>query len=279
MSSTDILLKQDGGDKRTIQNAAKDKRVQTQKAMQAICHSIMRSSKDYDPQETVNEIVAYIQSEIKLERILYSEISNFIFSLNESEIGIFNTNIDNLLQYAQNKDFLQGQDTKLIEDSRKIIVKIYDHSQLAVHQIENASSIVARSLEQTENKINEKFKDELKKIEREYITILGIFASMVFAFVAAITVSSSVLQHIAATNVYRLLMVVDFLAGMFLCAIHMLIRFILTINDKKKEIVSVWWIVGICVGIAGIIVFAWLIDFRSAPSYIVQHCPLIPWKK
>ena len=279
MSSTEVLLKQDNGNKHVIKADGKNKRVQTQKAMQDICHSMMCSSKKYDPQETVEKILSYVQAEVKLERILYSEISNFIFSLNESEIGIFNTNIDNLLQYAQNEDFLKGYDDKLIEDGRKIIVKVYDHSQLAVHQIENASSITARSLEKTENKINEKFKDELKKIEREYITILGIFASMVFAFVAAITVSSSVLQYMSTTNVYRLFMVIDFLVGMFLCAIHMLIRFILIINDKNKKIISAWWIVGICSGIAALIIFAWLVDFKSAPEYVVKNWSFIPWKK
>lgn len=270
------LLKQDNGENGKLGIAAKiggDKCAQTQKAMKVICQSLLTSSQDYKPEATKEAIERFINSEVKLDRILYSEISNFIFSLDSNDRGIFNTNIDNLLQYSQQEGFVDQ------EDVRKIIVKIYDHSQLAVHQIENAGNIAAKSIEETKSKINEEFKDELKKIEREYITILGIFASIVIAFVAAITVSSSVLQNIAATSVYRLLLVVDLLIGSFLCAIHILIRFILVINDKEKHIIGIWYIVNTCIGFALIIIIAWFIDFRSAQTYFIHNWEILPWKK
>ena len=61
------------------------------------------------------------------------------------------------------------------EDSKRIIIKIYDHFQLALHQIENVNNIFASSIEEAK----ENLKKEIKGVEKEYISILGIFAAIV----------------------------------------------------------------------------------------------------
>ena len=51
--------------------------------------------------------------------------------------GAFATNLEKLLLYSLDDG------NSISEDSKKIIVKIYDHSQLALHQIENVNNIFA----------------------------------------------------------------------------------------------------------------------------------------
>ena len=65
-----------------------------------ICSSLSYDSSVFKPEKVVDIIVAYINNDRKLKRILYSEISNYIFSLKYSEIAAFSSNIGTLRDYA-----------------------------------------------------------------------------------------------------------------------------------------------------------------------------------
>ena len=80
----------------------------------------------YDPKVMVKNIDAYIDSFDRLDRILYSEISNYICSLEMEQRGILATNVEKLLLYSLDEKKHVGTDTK------KIIIKIYDHFQLVI---------------------------------------------------------------------------------------------------------------------------------------------------
>ena len=176
--------------------------LQSTRKINAICKALTLETQKYAPQKTVENIDAYISSPNKLDRILYSEISSFVFSLEMEERGVFATNLEKLLLYSLDDN------NNVNEDSKRIIIKIYDHFQLALHQIENVNNIFASSIEEAK----ENLKKEIKGVEKEYISILGIFAAIVLAFVGGITFSTSVLQNISSVSVFRLLLIVDFLA-------------------------------------------------------------------
>lgn len=61
-------------------------------------------------------------------------------------------------------------------------------------------------LKEVERGINEK-KEKIESFQKEYISILGIFASIVLTFNAGIAFSSSVLESINSTSVYRIILV------------------------------------------------------------------------
>lgn len=113
-----------------------------------------------------------------MERILYSEISSYVFAMDMNARGVFATNVEKLMIYA-----LNTKSEEISDDCCKMIVKIYDHFQLALNQTENVKMILGARIEET--KIN--LKNEIKGIEKEYISILGIFAAIVLAFVGGIT--------------------------------------------------------------------------------------------
>lgn len=56
-------------------------------------------------------------------------------------------------------------------ECREITIRIYDHFQLALHQIENANNIFAESIEEAKTNL----KREVKGIEKEYISIERFF--------------------------------------------------------------------------------------------------------
>ncbi len=258
------LLKQDNG--LPVSKLNSKKLNYTKRKIRAICNSLTFPIGDYQPHKTIKSIKDYLSSPDKMDRILYSEISNFIFALDKWTRDRLNTNIDELIQY------ILEHEKDVDEDCRKIIIKIYDHSQLVFYQIGSAENIVANGIE--EEKIH--LESEIKGIEKEYITILGIFASIVLAFVGNFIFSSSVLQNIAQANIYRLLLTIDFLGFFFATIILILVRFILHINNKYIPVLKFRNIVIICAAIAGVISLGWLFQVDRIPEWIVTW---LPWGK
>lgn len=253
-------------DKKTLVIENSSKYNNTKRKMNSICQALSMESRKYDPKVTVRNINAYIESPDKLERILYSEISNYIYSLEMEQRGIFATNVEKLLLYSLDEKNHVGADTK------KIIVKIYDHFQLAISQIENANNIFAASIEDAKVKLQQ----QVKGVEREYISILGIFASIVLAFVGGITFSTSVLQSISAASIYRLLLTIDFLAFVLINTIYILVKFIFTINDKDAKLFKIEKLNRTCLIIAIVVIGSWLFSIKELQEFISN---LLPWGK
>lgn len=258
----DCMLKTDGagrdGGLPSIENSIKYKN--TKRQMRGLCNALSKDSSEYKPEEMVKTIDSYLNRPDKLDRILYSEMSNYIFGLTSASRGTFSTNVENLLLYV-----LEERNS-VEEDTRKIIIKIYDHVQLATHQIENASNILNNSILDVKSKLH----DEIKGIEREYITILGIFASIVLAFVGGITFTTSVLQNIDKASMFRLILTVDVIGAVLVNVMYLLISFILKINDKDSEsnrifIKTANWTL---FGIAGVVLISWFFNFIDLQKYI-----------
>lgn len=88
-----------------------------------------------------------------------------------------------------------------------------------------------------DNKRNIKLNDEVKSSRKEYITILGIFASIILAFVAGLTFTNSVLSNINNGSIYRLLFITSLIGFFTTNMLHHLYKFIKNINrsDNKQE--------------------------------------------
>ena len=113
-------------------------------------------------------------------------------------------------------------------------------------------------------------------LEKEYISILGIFASIVLAFVGGITFSTSVLQNISAVSVFRLLLIVDFLAFVLINVIYILVKFIYNINEKNVKLFNIKRLNIACLVIAIIIVLSWILNVKQIPDFISK---ILPWSK
>ena len=238
----------------------------TKRKINEICKELTLKTQEYDPQKTVENINSYILSDNKLDRILYSEISNYVFSLDMTYRGIFATNLEKMLLYSLDDR------NKVSEDSKKIIIKIYDHFHLALHRIENVNNIFANSIEEA----REHLQKEVKSIEKEYISILGIFASIVLAFVGGITFSTSILQNISTTSIFRLLLVIDFLAFVLINVIYILVKFIFTINNKDTKLFNIKMLNISCLLISVIIIISWMLNTNQLPDFISNY---LPWSK
>ena len=226
------LYKTDEGNEQTVATVPQ-KIADSKSLINKICRSLGKSSQEYKAEKTLKLIESYLNNDETVDRILYSEISNYLFSLDETKRGIFATNAEKLLNH------IYADATNCSSDTRELIVKIYDHSQLVSHQINNMTNILANSVEDTKKKLKEEVQKDIKGIEKEYITILGIFAAIVLAFVGGITFSSSVLQNMASVSIYRLLIVIDFLGFILINTIYLLMKFVFVINNHDVEVFKI----------------------------------------
>ena len=95
----------------------------------AICEQLSVSTQKFDPSQSYNKIVEYIE---KYGRWLYSDISGYLFACDESTAGTFSSNLDSLQVYAYGLGVPGKQDQ--IKRMIVAIDKLWDHSNLAQKQ-------------------------------------------------------------------------------------------------------------------------------------------------
>ena len=272
----DSLLKTSNSMPEDSQSEKEDVLYASKCAMRKICKDLCVPLSDYRVEETITFLKDYQSRDETKGRILYSEISSYVYGLDEGAQGNIATNIEKLLTYTFDKN---NEEEK---DLCRIIVKLYDHFQLSISQknlndgTENAiEAQLTKAMCEARDSIA-KATEDAKKAEKEYITILGIFAAVVLAFVGGLTFSTSVLQHINAVSIYRLLFVIDLIAIVLLNSIYVLLKFLWHINDKEKARVSFykikWYNAAFCI-FGGLILVAWLFDAKSFHDFFVSFLP------
>ena len=262
----DVLERTDSSSKPVIQKELSKIYKNSKRSINWICKTLTFPIDDYTPDKTVEQIQAYLEKQDKISRILYSEISNFLFNLSEEKRATFLGNLEKLLIYSMDKNIT------ISSDALNVIVKIYDHSQLVNYQIENINSTFNNSISNAKIDLHK----EIKGIEKEYISILGIFASIILAFVGGITFSSSVLQNIGTVSIYRLLLVTTILGFVLVNVIWLLLKFISMINDKDIKIFKIETFDKICLIFIGVLLLAWIFNINAIPSFLSK---ISPWCK
>ena len=129
----DQLLKLEGRDKKEAEKAisletSKEFRLAKRK-ISAVCRGLCLETDQYKPEISARSIQSYLNETKKIDRMLYSEISNYVFSRKVKERATFASNIETLLLYVLNNE------NEISPDCRKMSIKIYDHFQLVLYQI------------------------------------------------------------------------------------------------------------------------------------------------
>lgn len=238
----------------------------SRRKLNQLCRSLSVESKKYDPACTMKLICDYLSNKNKIDRILYSEISNYIFYLDMQGRGTFATNIENLLQYTLSESQGNGNAVNVSDDCKKVVIKIYDHFQLALHQIENVNNILRNGTQEVVDNIRK----ENKGMEREYITILAIFSSIVVAFIGGVNFSNEVMKSINKASIYRLVLTIDGLGFVILNLVYMMIRLIFEINNMKIKNFRIWPINLIIALVALGVILLIVANAHMYPQYISQ---------
>ncbi len=171
---------------------------------------------------------------------------------------------------AQNiRTLKEIQDDKEVESIKPKLENLYDHMNLECIRLQDFDEKMSRvkdvsnKLEDDLNKNYKKLSEELNKQQTQYITILGIFASIVLTFVGGLAFSTSVLSNIDKANAYRLVFVMASIALFFGNILYLLFSFLskISLSKEKKDkqenfckkpmfwfnlIVTILFVIGFC---------------------------------
>lgn len=209
--------------------------------VKSICKSLNYPSTQYKAQITINLIIGYLNSEKHLSRFLYSELSSNIFQLQEHAGGDnpILTNLEKLLEIVINDQYKNSSDVSS-DKIKEIVLRMFDHIHLAELQID----LIKKTRESSEEakKETEKYKNvlrslflKLQNVQRDYIAILGIFATVVITFIGGTVFSSAVLQTMKDVSIYRLIAVIILLGATLFNMIYILMRYLLISTEKVTK--------------------------------------------
>ncbi len=147
------------------------------------------------------------------------------------------------------KTLKEIQGNEEIESIKPKLEKLYDHMNLECIRLQDFDEKMSRvknvsiKLEDDLNKNYKKLSEELNKQQTQYITILGIFASIVLTFVGGLAFSTSVLSNIDKANAYRLVFVMAFIALFVGNILYLLFSFLskISLSKEEKDKKSIFW--------------------------------------
>lgn len=118
------------------------------------------------------------------------------------------------------------------EKFKEKIQRLSDHINLECIHL----NILEKEVQRTEKNLK-----SLESQQKQYVVILGIFASIVLAFVSGLTFSTAVLSHMHEVSIYRLVFVICCIAFLIFNILFALFNFILKVLDKKSNL----WILAV----------------------------------
>ncbi|MFP6210098.1 hypothetical protein ACLGDN_01870 [Helicobacter pylori] len=209
----------------------KDKDKKLEKIIVLLCEEgDLSSQKD----QIIKDLKEIYQGEYRHK---YSKITTIILNSTRDKEQAF-------MMLTQNiKTLKEIQGNKEVESIKPKLEKLYDHMNLECIRLQDFDEKMSRvkdvsvKLEDDLNKNYEKLSEELNKQQTQYITILGIFASIVLTFVGGLAFSTSVLSNIDKANAYRLVFVMAFIALFFGNILYLLFSFLskISLSEEKKD--------------------------------------------
>lgn len=186
------------------------------------------------------EQIYYIDAEKKF-RHFYSDFFPIIVEIdNDAEQGsteILTHNLKYLMQNYQVQNKIGDSDK--YRDISDELAKLYDHINLDVARLTHFTQNFSKAEDELENLSEESKRirrsvQKANNAEKNYITILGIFASIVLTFTGGIAFSTSVLENIDAISPYRLALVIEALSFVLINVMYILVWFISRIHDDNE---------------------------------------------
>lgn len=193
------------------------------------------------------------------------------------------------------------KDPDINEEFFKCCLKLYDHINLEIARMNYVDNIT-REIQNSTSKLNQNIKEikdtsdsitneiedtkqeakklrsKLDKAQQETITILGIFSAVVLAFMGGMSFSSSVLESMYLSNVYKVSFICLLIGLVLVNLIYVLFAFIMHINKDRpfkwnRVIIA---LDSILIAFMIIDLFAWAIDIKSLAVWIQKS---LPWVK
>lgn len=238
------------------------------KEIKKICSLLIKNSNEFD-QDDVKNVVTKIETYINTyDRIAYSVMSNFIFSLSSEIQGTMTTNFDLVVEFVLGKEYEKSfkddstyeKDSLIFNDKnlekkwqemmnrkykneqyskiRKTIIKMYDHIQLAIHQFENLKQDdkefqkkFAINMEPVNNEVKNQLNTFTKEMNSQLIALIGIFTAMSFLVFGGINSLEDIFKNAVSIPILQA-MIIGTIWG--LCVTNLIFVFMFFVSKMTK---------------------------------------------
>lgn len=159
-------------------------------AVDDFCRELTNESQDFSPKDFFGKLYDYIHKD---GRLLYTNITNYVFSLDEETFGIIQTNLDQVIQYIYSEQFKldyrcqNKRDSNLYGRTKRTVLKLWDHMNLAKRQYslfkmkdENYGKIVDAKMADAELRLS-------KEMNSQLISLVSIFTALSFLLFGGIS--------------------------------------------------------------------------------------------
>lgn len=165
----------------------------------------------------------------------YSDVTMYLFNITEADYSQLDTMVNRIKAIHE-----EMPDS----EAKKSVFKLCDHLNLELVRLKYLLPKIQDTnakIQEADNKVDNLTRqtNEIKKnaedMQKNYITILGIFASIVLAFVSSLAFSTSVLQNIDKASIYRLVTIVSLIAIFIVNTLNFLFSFIMRIHYGRDD--------------------------------------------
>jgi len=179
-------------------------------------------------------------------RHFYSDISSTLQKIKKSNIAGLETIEVNLDRIKENRSGELKRDkgdfvAKLDDDIRLEIFRMRVTSKISKRLLDNEgkTSALQRQIEQSQKNLQTK----TDGIQKQFVAVLGIFASIIMVFSGGLSFTNATLSAIANANIFKLiavsltvgLVLIDVCHGLFYCLDHFM-----NSNDKSEKFKPLW---------------------------------------
>ncbi len=199
-----------------------------------VLKGIQKTMEEEKIRANMGKLIDHIRLEIirydrLMEIILSSVENNYMEMMNASIEGFDNVLREVNAQAGETKDMLERQKEQAYHNERML-------AEQKNQADENAAMLEKQKAQMDEVEgMAKTAEDKVAAVQTENVAILGIFASIVFAFTGLMTFSSSVLENISYPSAYRVLLVCLVIGFVFMNVIGILVSGIRRIVYWKSK--------------------------------------------
>ena len=217
------------------------KMLEMTEAIRNFCVTLSVPNKTFDVKKAFDQLKQYVSN---YDRLLYAEISNYCYHLENAQADNFQGNLNALVEYVYSWNFDNGNSSleklgktdqvELKNKTKRIVIKLYDNVNLACAQMNS----LKRSEEELREAVKKEFtplKEEITKdMSAQLISLVGIFTAIAFLVFGGFDSLMSIFSGLANQSIARLMMASS-LWGLIICnGIFILLSCIERIVQKQS---------------------------------------------
>lgn len=196
-----------------------------------ICTSLTKSSKEYNIESSIS-----ILKQLNGRKLIYSEISNYMYSIasdrsgnDGNEMANFTTNVDALKNKVINN--------LNYSDINDVVIKLYDHTQLAIHQI----NVFRFNKEDFEERVknSDEINKKIESVNSQVLSLVALFTAMAFLVFGGLSSLESIFSNIKDISIVKLIVLASLWGLSIINVISIFMFFISRVIGKSfKQDVS-----------------------------------------